>query len=240
MIHVVTAENRPIYRRELAQMFAQRAAFFIDRLGWPLARDAEGLECGAHDDAAAVYFLVLDAAGEVTASCRARPFRGGPLLDGRVEVPAALGATPTWELARILLTPDDRPRAPHVRPGELRLAVLEEAVECGVERLVGLVDSLHEAALMRSGYRIRPLGAPMDLGAGRALPFEIDAGPAGLADLRRRVGLQRARRLRLPPAPGAWASAKEVETFLEAAHRLAPEQLVVLRAALRRAADEEN
>lgn len=244
MIHVVTSENRAVYARELAQMFAQRAAFFIDRLGWPLTRDPDGGERDGHDDALAIYFLVLDAAGEVLASCRARPLDGGPLLDG-VHLDVAIAETATsareaWALGRILLAPPERPRAPHIRTGELRLAVLEEAVECGVERLVGVVDALHETALMRSGYRIRALGAPGELGGGRVVAFEIDARPMALADLRRRLGLDRARRLRLPPTPGGWASPKEMETFLRAAQRLDRDQLSVLRAALRRAADEEN
>lgn len=239
MIHVVTAENRAVYRRELTQMFAERAAFFIDRLGWPLTCSADGSEQDGHDDAEAIYFLVLDGAGEVSASCRARPFAGGDLMNGLAGAAAAAPRS-SWELSRIMLTPPERPWPPQVRPGELRLAVLEEAVERGVERLVGVVDGLHEAALMRSGYRIRTLGPPLILGGGRAATFEIDARPEALADLRRRLGLERARRLRLPRVPAGGASPKEIEAFLQAAHKLEPDQLTELRAALRRAADEEN
>lgn len=239
MIHVVTVENRAVYARELAQMFTQRAAFFIERLGWPLTCGPDGGEQDGHDDAEAIYFLVLDGAGEVCASCRARPFAGGDLMNGVAGVSAAASGR-SWELSRIMLTPADQPWPPQVRPGELRLAVLEEAVERGVERVVGVVDGLHETALMRSGYRIRPLGPPLTLGGGRAATFEIDAGPEALDDLRRRLGLDRARRLRLPRVPGGGASPKEIEAFLRAARKLEPDQLTELRAALRRAADEEN
>ncbi len=239
MIHVVTVDNRAVYARELAQMFAQRAAFFIERLGWPLARDADGGERDGQDDAAAIYFLVLDSAGEVSASCRLRPAEGGALLNG-VAGPAPTAPPGSWELSRILLTPPDRPAPPPARPGAFRLAVLEEAVERGVERLVGIVDGLHETALMRSGYRIRPLGPSLLLGGGRAVPFEIDTRPQALAELRRQLGLEHADRLRLPRAPGGGASPKEIETFLQAAQKLEPDQLDKLRAALRRAADEEN
>ena len=239
MIHVVTAENRAVYRRELAQMFAERAAFFIDRLGWPLTCNGEGGEQDDHDDAEAIYFLVLDRAGEVSASCRARPFAGGELLNGLVGVSTSAFQN-SWELSRIMLSAPDRPWPPQVRPGELRLAVLEEAVERGIERLVGVVDALHEAALMRSGYRIRSLGPRLKLGGGAVASFEIDARPEALSDLRRRLGLERARRLRLPRVPAGGARPKEIETFLQAARKLRPDQLTELRAALRRAADEEN
>ena len=70
MIHVVTADNRRLYRRELALMHAQRAAMFIDRLGWPLQRDADGGESDPGDDDQAIYFLVLEAGGELASSCR--------------------------------------------------------------------------------------------------------------------------------------------------------------------------
>jgi N-acyl-L-homoserine lactone synthetase len=244
MIHVVTAENRRLYGRELASMHAQRAAVFIDQLGWPLERDAGGGEVDPGDDDQAVYFLVLEAEGQVAASCRIRPVAGWSLLGG----PAAhlapdLALTDdegTWELSRLLLrTPGLRPL--HVPAGELRLALLEEACERHVTRLVGLTDGLMETTLMRSGLAIGRLGAPRPFGASLAFAFEIDTGTEAIEALRRKLGISHARRLRLPASPpGADIRPQEVEEMLGAAARLAPRDLQALMAALRRAATEEN
>lgn len=180
MIHVVTAGNRSLYRRELAMMHAQRAAMFIDQLGWPLQRDASGGESDPGDDDLAIYFLVLEADGALAASCRLRPTIGWSLLGG----PAGHLApgddlarrTDTWELSRILLLPPSERRPGHVPPAEVRLAVLEEACERGVRRLVGLADGLMEEVLMRSGMAIGKLGPTLPLAPARPSPSRSGPG----------------------------------------------------------------
>ncbi|MDO8410402.1 MAG: acyl-homoserine-lactone synthase [Phenylobacterium sp.] len=245
MIHVVTAGNRSLYRRELAMMHAQRAEVFIDQLGWPLQRDASGGESDPGDDDQAIYFLVLEADGALVASCRIRPTVGWSLLGG----PAAHLAPDenlarridTWELSRILLLPPSQRSPGHVPPGEVRLAILEEAYERGVPRLVGLADGLMEEVLMRSGMAIGKLGPTGPFGASPAFAFEIGTGPAAIAALRQTLGIERARRLRLPNAPaGGDVRPQEVEAFLGVAARLDRRDLQALMAALRRAVAEEN
>ncbi len=245
MIHVVTAGNRSLYRRELAMMHAQRAAMFIDQLGWPLQRDASGGESDPGDDDQAIYFLVLEADGALAASCRIRPTLGWSLLGG----PAAHLApgdglaqrTDTWELSRILLLPPNQRRPGHVPPGEVRLAVLEEACERSVRRLVGLADGLMEEVLMRSGMAIGKLGPTLPFGASPAFAFEIGTGPETIAALREALGIERARRLRLPDVTANGdIRPQEVEELLGVAARLEPRDLQALMAALRRAAAEEN
>jgi N-acyl-L-homoserine lactone synthetase len=245
MIHVVTAGNRSLYRRELAMMHAQRAAMFIDQLGWPLQRDASGGESDPGDDDQAIYFLVLEGDGALVASCRLRPTMGWSLLGG----PAAHLApgddlarqADTWEMSRILLLPPDQRRPGHMPPGEVRLAVLEEACERGVRRLVGLAEGLLEEVLMRSGMAIGKLGPTLPFGASPAFAFEIGTGPAAIAPLREALGIERARRLRLPDTTAdVDIRPLEVEAFLGAAARLEPRDLQALMAALRRAVAEEN
>ncbi|WP_300574385.1 acyl-homoserine-lactone synthase [Phenylobacterium sp.] len=245
MIHVVTAGNRSLYRRELAMMHAQRAAMFIDQLGWPLQRDASGGESDPGDDDLAIYFLVLEADGALAASCRLRPTIGWSLLGG----PAGHLApgddlarrTDTWELSRILLLPPSERRPGHVPPAEVRLAVLEEACERGVRRLVGLADGLMEEVLMRSGMAIGKLGPTLPFGASPAFAFEIGTGPETIAALRETLGIERARRLRLPDVTANGdVRPQEVEELLGAAARLEPRDLQALMAALRRAVAEEN
>lgn len=245
MIHVVTAGNRNLYRRELAMMHAQRAAMFIDQLGWPLQRDAAGGEVDAGDDDEAVYFLVLEAGGELAASCRIRPTADWSLLRGPAAhlAPGASlsGPEEVWELSRLLLgLPSLRPLG-RISPGELRLALLEEACERGISRLVGLAEGLMETILLRSGLVIDKLGQTLPFGASLAFGFEVDTSLRAIEVLREKLGMARARRLRLPGVDVEGdVRPHELEELLGAAARLEPHDLQALMSALRRAADEEN
>jgi len=245
MIHVVTADNRRLYRRELALMHAQRAAMFIDRLGWPLQRDADGGESDPGDDDQAVYFLVLEAGGELASSCRIRPTADWSLLGG----PAAhlapgtrlTGPEGAWELSRLLLGPPSLSQLGRITPGELRLALLEEACERGISRLVGLAEGLAETILLRSGLVIDKLGQTLPFGASLAFAFEVDTSLRAIESLREKLGMECARRLRLPAVEVEGdVLPQEVEAFLAAAARLEPRDLQALMAALRRAVAEEN
>lgn len=245
MIHVVTADNRRLYRRELALMHAQRAAMFIDRLGWPLQRDADGGESDPGDDDQAIYFLVLEAGGELASSCRIRPTADWSLLGG----PAAhlapgtrlTGPEHTWELSRLLLGPPSLSQLGRITPGELRLALLEEACERGISRLVGLAEGLAETILLRSGLVIDKLGQTLPFGASLAFAFEVDTSLRAIESLREKLGMEGARRLRLPAVEVEGdVLPQEVEAFLAAAARLEPRDLQALMAALRRAVAEEN
>ena len=74
MIHVVTAGNRNLYRRELAMMHAQRAAMFIDQLGWPLQRSAAGGDAvGVLDAGLCIYEGALSFVTGISCNCRDSP-----------------------------------------------------------------------------------------------------------------------------------------------------------------------
>jgi len=242
---VVSLAAQALYRRELDQMFSRRTAHFRDQLGWPLGDGTRPGERDAGDDDQALYLLALEADGLVSASLRVRPTRDWSLLAGPAAALAPeardLDAPDVWELSRLLLPPLGPGRPGRVRPFELRLALLEEACDHGIRRIVGLAEGLAEAVLMRSGLPIRKLGPTQPFGRALAFAFEIEVGPQALAALHAREGEAQARRLRLPPIPDpGGVSPLEMEEMLEAARRLEPVQLRALITALRQAGDEEN
>ena len=65
MIHIITAENRHLYRHALMEMHIQRKQVFIDDLGWPLNADS-GIEIDAYDSEDAVYLIEADAPPRLT------------------------------------------------------------------------------------------------------------------------------------------------------------------------------
>lgn len=248
MIHVVTPENRALYARELLQFHRLCA-------GAAPARDgADGnlrQAWGAYDpgdDDRALYFMALDGAGATECGCRVRPTDDWSILAD--VAPHLIGpferdvrSETIWEVTGLcaashLLGPDPGNEA---RRGELRLAVIEEAQERGILRLVTVVAVGALPAMLRCGWRVRLMGLPGDFQGGSAVALEIDPSREAVEDLRERLGVAAARRLRLPAnASLGEAPLKEIEMFLEAAQRLGPNQLRPLLVALRAAIEDDE
>ena len=73
MIHIVTAENRHLFRHALMEMHRQRKAVFIDELGWRLNGET-GIEIDAYDAEDVIYLIEADAPrSAVTGSARLLP-----------------------------------------------------------------------------------------------------------------------------------------------------------------------
>lgn len=233
MIHVVTEENGRLYEAEFAA---------LRNLTEGLARAALRLEPGS------IHLLALDGGGAPEFACRFRPTDlGGRIPDALAHMvaagPASIRAAEVWERTRIYA-------APHIcgpdplqrrRCGELRLAVLEEAAERGVRRIVELVPCSGLVETLRSGWRARLLGLPAAVDGVAMVAVEVDASAEAAAELRERLACGPSRRLRLKAGDARWsAPPKEIETFLEAAQQLGPGQLEPLLVALRAAVEDDQ
>ena len=91
MIHIITAENRHLFRHALMEMHRQRKAVFIDELGWPLQAEA-GIEIDAYDGEDVVYLIESDGPRAcVGGSARLLPtVRGHLLQDVFADLPRGL------------------------------------------------------------------------------------------------------------------------------------------------------
>jgi len=241
MIHVVTPENRTVYAKELLQLHRLSAG------GNEAMREAWGAYDRGDDDRA-VYFLALDAGGAVECGGRVRPADDwsvlvdiAPHLIGPDEADVR-GAT-VWELTGLhaaphLLGPEPTNDA---RRGDLRLAIIEEAHERGIDRLVTIVGANRLPAMLRCGWRVRLMGLPGDFEASCAAAVEVDASWEAVVELRERLAVVASRRLHLPGHKSLGeAPLKEIEQFLEAAQRLSPNQLRPLLVALRAAIEDDD
>lgn len=245
MIHVVTPRNRALYVRELLQLHRLRAA----RSG--AAVDPARASWGAYDrgdDDQAVYFLALDDGGVPECGGRLRPTADWSVIAEAAphliapDGPIALGPQ-VWELDGLLAVPQRlSPEPANVRRlGQLRLAILEEAQERGLDRIVTIVESARLPSVLRGGWRLRLVGLPWEFQGRAVVAVEIDCSAEAVHELRERLGVESARRLNLPGHQSLGeAPLKEVELFLEAAQRLGPNQLKPLLVALRAAIEEEE
>ena len=87
MIHMITAENRHLYRAELREMHQLRRVHFVEERGWSQLTVRDGGEYDSSDDDRAIYFLALDAEGNIarSGSCVPRDDHGN---DAKTKVTA--------------------------------------------------------------------------------------------------------------------------------------------------------
>ena len=246
MIHIVTHANRYLYADELLQAHRQRREAFVEQRGWPLSVREDGGEYDEGDDERAIYFLAIDKAGQVEASMRARPTDDFCvvadvfphfLADG----PASAKAPDVWEIARWVAVGRTRGPEGFNRRGELRLTVIEQALACGVRKIVGMTDLYLLGPAMRSGWRVKPIGIPADYGQGQGVAVEVEVSEGAVVELRERLALDRSPRLHIQPGHPLQALPKpEIEAFAETYDQSASDISHFLRTVVRRVAEIET
>jgi N-acyl-L-homoserine lactone synthetase len=160
MLHICTNKNRSLYEQQLIQMHRQRYELFVKIRGWNLnVRD--GGEYDEGDDERAVYLLSIDEAGSVYGSIRVRPADDFSMVIDRMAHhiagdASALRAGPgLWEMARWVNIGGD-PSAGQ----EMRIGLIEYLLRRGASQCLALPDLNMVAYAIRTGWRVRALGAP--------------------------------------------------------------------------------
>ena len=229
MIHVVTAANRCLYERQLKQMHLQRTKVFVEGMGWnrPVAED--GGEYDEGDDEHAIYFLSLTENGDIDRSMRARKASDWSVI-GDV-YPHFIGPdTPSvrnpdvWEMCRLYNIGGAREPEGFKQRGELGLALIEKAVQCGITRIVGMSELFLVGPVMRSGWRMKVIGLPGNYGEGECVAVEVDACAEAVDEMRERLNITSSVLLEIMPGdPLAEIEPHEAELFLLSVRRLTPE-----------------
>jgi acyl homoserine lactone synthase len=179
-------------RNELAahivsSMHEFRHEVFIRRLGWSLPL-LEGIERDRYDNEQAVYFVVRDEDGNITACARLLPTTASYMLpDLFTEL---LGGQPAprdpavWELSRFATsvrnTREGRILSLSQPTLDLLEAVIEFARQRSVKRLLLVTSIAIERLLLRAAFDVHRLAAPVRMSDGlfAALFMEISAAPA--------------------------------------------------------------
>jgi len=178
MIHMVTPENRRYFAAELAEMHALRKVHFVDERGWSQMNVRNGGEFDECDDERTIYFLALDEHGQIGVSMRARPTDDKCIVADvfpQLIHPdnAPVKSENTWEISRIFATRAFRTRAGLRRRDQVFLASMEAAVEYGVTRLVGIIDTYLLPQAMRFPWRLTPLGLLTAYAEGEMIGVQI-------------------------------------------------------------------
>ena len=161
MLHICTNNNRDLYQHQLMDMHRQRYELFVKTKGWNLnVRD--GGEYDEGDDERAVYLLSINEVGSLFGSIRVRPADDFSMVIDRMPHHVlgdanALRADPgLWEMARWVNIGGD-PSAGQ----EMRVGLVEYLLRRGASQCLALPDLNMVAYAIRTGWRVRALGAPL-------------------------------------------------------------------------------
>lgn len=192
MMHLVTTENRDAYRRELAEMHAQRKRVFIDQLEWPLKCDGD-LEFDQFDGRDPIYLLHLDMAGSLRASARLlrtdQPHLLSEVFPHLCEEGVPSGAS-IWEATRFCPSPQVQdPAEKRVLLGEIIAGILEAGLLFGMSEVTFVAGGALKPLALASGWSARPLGATQRYKRDRVTACAASVDALGLRRVREKYGL---------------------------------------------------
>ncbi|MBL8537307.1 MAG: hypothetical protein JNM59_07865 [Hyphomonadaceae bacterium] len=192
MLHLVTADNRELYRAELLEMHRQRKAIFVDDLGWPLECDGD-VECDAFDTLGALYLLALEEGETLGGSARLLPSTQPHLL-GAVFPELCEEGVPIddtiWEATRFCPAPGIAvPERRRALLGKIIAGILEAGLLFGMTQVTFVASAALKPLALAAGWSVRPLGASRRYGRERISAFVADVDAAGLRRVRERYGL---------------------------------------------------
>lgn len=190
MIQLVTSSDRPLFEREIAQMFRERKKVFVDRLGWEVPVVEGEFEIDQFDTEDAVYLLATDAAGAQLGSCRLLPTTGPHLL-GDVFPHLCERGVPrgedVWEITRMCTT-EAAAGAPKPVRQRLMTAMVEFALLYGIKRFTLVSHLAYVSSILASGLDCEPLGLPQAHGDQMVGALVMNITPETLAFMRKLTG----------------------------------------------------
>ena len=186
MIHVIdnhlAAGNRPL----LQSMFVDRKRLFVDLFGWDVPVVDGEYEIDQFDNPHTIYLVAAEDDGGHAASIRlfpsTQPHMLGTLFPHLCPfgVPADAG---TWESSRLCLPQRHGAERRRMLRNQLFSAMVDVAIERGIERYTGVIPDPFRKEVMAMGWRAELLGPAVRIPGGPIGAFLIHVG----ADTRERL-----------------------------------------------------
>lgn len=194
MIFIINAENRVLFEADLIEMHRQRKAVFVDGAGWnvPVTGD---LEIDSYDREDTTYLIAKPDphSNEVLASARLLP-TVKPHLMSDLFLDACGGTAPTgpavWEVSRFCVSRAlTSPRQRMVLLWQTVCAVMETALLFGVEQVTFVASSALLPLALNCGWHAATLGPTLQDGDDEITAVAASITPAGLRNVRKRLGI---------------------------------------------------
>ena len=240
-MHLINAENRHLYGRELEDLFRARKQIFVDGFGWDLPLTPEGLEIDRYDDDRTQYVVGFDTQDNVVMSLRLRPADDGSILGdifGHSVDPAVRPLTDgkTWEATRGFCLEFGRKPWNMQRKGACMAAPFEILQAQGADRLVAFTDVRMFNWVVNMGWPMTVLGDSVHYGEGAGFALEVEITDQVIRDMRARWDLPERSYIHIDSLePGETVHTAAIRTALESGftHLLPREDLSKLRRSIR-------
>ena len=191
MLHVVTADNRHLYRSQMWEMFRIRKRHYVDERGWTELWSFSGGELDDSDDERAVYLLALGPCEDLQGFVRIRPTDDRSILVDKfpylIDASQPLLKGPrTWEGARIWF--DSKVGDAHAGMHRLLTGAAEFILTSGGERLLAFIDVHNFPHLADGALEFKMLGPPAPYRYGIMVGVSHDISAEQVARMRDSLG----------------------------------------------------
>ncbi|RIV80322.1 acyl-homoserine-lactone synthase [Pelagerythrobacter aerophilus] len=172
----VAAAHRPLLR----SMHADRKRLFVDLFGWDVPVVDEKYEIDQFDTPSAVYVIATDDSGDHAASLRLLPTDRAHMLDTLFShlcpcgVPKGISI---WESTRLCLPQRHGAKRRRELRNELISAMVDLALERGIERYTGVLPAAFRTEVLSMGWRGEPLGPAVAMPGGSVGAFLVHIDP---------------------------------------------------------------
>ncbi len=190
-VHLINSANRRQYLDEIEQMHRHRHRVFVELMGWKALESPDKLDIDQFDTPSATYLVAIDD-GVVRGSCRLipswRPHMLKNLFAHYVEGESPSGPA-IWEWTRH--APGDPAFSRDINHQVrflLNIAVYEFAASRGIESFIGIADCHIVPRMIDLGWKVDPIGLPVNYGEGVGYAFKMDVNPENGEKLRARLG----------------------------------------------------
>lgn len=186
-IHVITSENKALYRDVLEEHYRIRHEIYVGERRWMALEKPDGREIDQFDNETAVYLLALDG-DKVLGGSRLVPTIAPHLLSDVFPNLAKIGGVPRradiYEWTRIFVSPDCRSESGYAEAGSAVMAgLMMFALEEGIVGISVVMETYWLHRFLQMGWNCTPLGVPEVIDGSWTTATLIDVSQASVDHL---------------------------------------------------------
>lgn len=190
MLHVVTADNRQRYRKQVEESYRIRHQIYVYERGWRDLARADQREVDQFDNDNAIYLLALDDDERVVGGSRLISTLKPHLLSDVFPQLAGVRTIPRahdiYEWTRFYVVPEARePHAISNVACQIMCGVQEFCLECGISQLSIVTEPHWITRFLRLGWNPLPLGLPIVWQGMDVVGITVDISERALRQTRR-------------------------------------------------------
>lgn len=192
-IHVVNSGNRHLYEPLFDEYFRLRYDVYVKERGWKALDRRDGREIDQFDTAAATYLFALEGR-RLVGGIRIVPTTAPTLMSEvfpQLALHGPIRRPDVYELTRIFIIKERRgeqaaPRVEHL----ILCAVMEYGLAQGLSQYTVVMDAWWIRRLQENGWRITPLGLPVEIDGAMTVGVTADVTHAAVAEIRLKRGIE--------------------------------------------------